>query len=59
MHEKTMIPISDILLKEIDEMVENGYYEDRVEAINDALDQFIKQYKLSKLKMKEEENKRW
>jgi metal-responsive CopG/Arc/MetJ family transcriptional regulator len=52
-----MIPISDILLKEIDEMVENGYYEDRVEAINDALDQFIKQYKLSKLKMKEEENK--
>ncbi|MFN3412031.1 MAG: ribbon-helix-helix domain-containing protein [Exilispira sp.] len=49
---KESIEISEILLKEIDEMIENGYYSSRTEAVNDAIDQFIKRYKLSKLKEK-------
>lgn len=51
---KELIEISEILLKEIDEMIENGYYSSRIEAVNDAIDQMIKKYKLSKLKEKTE-----
>lgn len=47
------IEVSEILLKEIDEMIATGYYHDRIEAVNDAVDQMVKQYKLSKLKTKE------
>ncbi len=47
------IPISEILIKEIDEMIEKGYYKDRVEAVNDACDQLLKKYKLSKLATKD------
>jgi len=51
---KELIEISEILLKEIDEMIKNGYYNNRIEAVNDAVDQMIKQYKLTKLKEKTE-----
>lgn len=47
------IEISEILLKEIDEMIKAGYYKNRVEAVNDACDQLIKKFKLSKLREKE------
>lgn len=50
---KELIEVSEILLKEIDEMIQNGYYNNRTEAVNDAVDQMIKKYKLSKLKEKE------
>lgn len=51
---KELIEVSEILLKEIDEMINNGYYNSRAEAVNDAVDQMIKKYKLSKLKEKSE-----
>ncbi|MEJ5273673.1 MAG: ribbon-helix-helix domain-containing protein [Spirochaetota bacterium] len=51
---KELIEVSEILLKEIDEMIQNGYYSNRAEAVNDAIDQMIKKYKLSKLKEKTE-----
>ncbi len=51
---KQLIEISEVLLQEIDEMIKNGYYSSRVEAVNDAVDQMIKQYKLTKLKEKTE-----
>ncbi len=51
---KELIEVSEILLKEIDEMISNGYYNSRAEAVNDAVDQMIKKYKLSKLKEKED-----
>ena len=51
---KELIEVSEILLKEIDEMISNGYYNSRAEAVNDAVDQMIKKYKLSKLKEKSE-----
>ncbi|HPC37980.1 MAG TPA: ribbon-helix-helix domain-containing protein [Exilispira sp.] len=51
---KELIEVSEILLKEIDEMIQNGYYSNRAEAVNDAVDQMIKKYKLSKLKEKTE-----
>lgn len=51
---KELIEVSEILLKEIDEMISSGYYNSRAEAVNDAVDQMIKKYKLSKLKEKED-----
>jgi Arc/MetJ-type ribon-helix-helix transcriptional regulator len=50
---KTYIETSSFLLEEIDEMVQEGFYHDRTEAVNDALRLLIKQYKLSKLHAKD------
>ena len=50
---KTYVETSTILLEEIDEMVQEGFYHDRTEAVNDALRLLIKQYKLSKLRAKD------
>jgi Arc/MetJ-type ribon-helix-helix transcriptional regulator len=46
---KTYIETSKFLLEEIDEMIREGFYHDRTEAVNDALRLLIKQYKVSKL----------
>jgi Arc/MetJ-type ribon-helix-helix transcriptional regulator len=47
------VETSSFLLEEIDEMVQEGFYHDRTEAVNDALRLLIKQYKLSKLHAKD------
>ena len=50
---KTYVETSSYLLEEIDEMVSEGYYHSRTEAVNDALSLLLKQYKLSKLHAKD------
>jgi len=50
---KTYVETSTVLLEEIDEMVQEGFYHDRTEAVNEALRLLIKQYKLSKLHAKD------
>ena len=50
---KTYVETSTVLLEEVDEMVQEGYYHDRSEAVNEALRLLIKQYKLSKLHAKD------
>ena len=35
-------------------MVKDGFYHDRSEAVNDAIQQLLKAYKLSKLHMKDD-----
>ena len=51
---KTFIETSSILLEEIDEMIENGYFNDRTEAVNQAIKEMLDRYKLGKLRMKEQ-----
>ncbi len=51
---KTYVETSDYLLEELDEMVREGYYHDRTEAVNDALEMLIRQYKLAKLRAKDQ-----
>ncbi len=46
---KTYVETSKFLLEEIDEMIREGFYHDRTEAVNDALRLLIKRYKVSKL----------
>lgn len=50
---KAYVETSDYLLAGLDEMISQGLYRDRTEAVNDALRTFIKQYKLSKLHAKD------
>jgi Arc/MetJ-type ribon-helix-helix transcriptional regulator len=50
---RTYVETSTFLLEEVDEMVQEGYYHDRTEAVNEALRLLIKQYKLSKLHAKD------
>jgi len=50
---KTYVETSAYLLEEIDEMVREGYYTSRTEAVNDALRELLKRYKLSKLHAKD------
>ena len=50
---KTYIETSTDLLEGIDEMVREGFYRDRSEAVNDALQLLLKQYKVSKLHVKD------
>jgi Arc/MetJ-type ribon-helix-helix transcriptional regulator len=52
---KTFVETSSILLAEIDEMIQAGYFNDRTEAVNQAIKEMIDRYKLSKLRMKENE----
>ena len=46
---RTYVETSTYLLEEIDEMIQEGFYHDRTEAVNEALTMLIKQYKVSKL----------
>ncbi|MBA7680150.1 hypothetical protein ES703_88460 [subsurface metagenome] len=50
---KTYVETSGHLLEGIDEMVREGFYHNRTEAVNDALRVLLKQYKLSKLHAKD------
>lgn len=51
---KTYVETSSDLLAGIDRMVKDGFYHDRTEAVNDAIQQLLKAYKLSKLHVKDE-----
>ena len=52
---KTFVETSSILLEGIDEMVREGYFHDRTEAVNEAIKEMLDRYKLSKLRAKEQE----
>jgi len=52
---KTFVETSSILLEGIDEMVREGYFHDRTEAVNEAIKEMLDRYKLSKLRTKEQE----
>jgi Arc/MetJ-type ribon-helix-helix transcriptional regulator len=51
---KTFVETSSILLEGIDEMIHEGYFHDRTEAVNEALKEMLDRYKLSKLRAKEQ-----
>ena len=50
---KTFIETSSILLDGIDEMIQDGYFNDRTEAVNQAIKEMLGRYKLGKLRLKE------
>jgi Arc/MetJ-type ribon-helix-helix transcriptional regulator len=50
---RTLVETSSELMEQIDEMVREGYYPSRVEAVNDALELLIKSYKKAKLHAKD------
>jgi Arc/MetJ-type ribon-helix-helix transcriptional regulator len=50
---KTYVETSSDLLVGVDRMVKDGFYHDRTEAVNDAIQQLLKAYKLSKLYVKD------
>lgn len=52
---KTFIETSSILLEGIDEMIREGYFRDRTEAVNEAIKEMLDRYKLGKLRMKEKQ----
>jgi Arc/MetJ-type ribon-helix-helix transcriptional regulator len=52
---KTHVETSSILLDGIDEMIANGYFNNRTEAVNEAISQMLERYKLGKLRMKEQQ----
>lgn len=51
---KTFIETSSILLDGIDEMIQDGYFNDRTEAVNQAIKEMLDRYKLGKLRLKEQ-----
>jgi len=52
---KTYVETSSILLEGIDEMISAGYFNDRTEAVNQAIQELLDRYKKGKLRMKERE----
>ena len=50
---RTYVETSSHLLEGIDQMVKEGYYSNRTEAVNEAISMMLKQYKLSKLHAKD------
>ena len=50
---KAFVEISGILLENLDEMVDEGYFNDRTEAVNQAVEEMLQRYKIGKLRMKE------
>ncbi len=48
---KTFVETSSILLQEIDEMIQAGYFNDRTVAVNQAIKEMLDRFKLSKLRM--------
>jgi len=55
---KVFIETSAHLLEGIDEMVKEGYYSTRSEAVNEAISQLLKHYKISKLYAKDARQRR-
>ncbi len=53
---KAYVETSAHLLEGIDEMVKEGYYSDRTEAVNEAISLLLKNYKVSKLYAKDANN---
>ncbi|KPJ87150.1 MAG: hypothetical protein AMS17_09365 [Spirochaetes bacterium DG_61] len=51
---KTYVETSSILLEGIDEMIGAGYFNDRTEAVNQAIQEMLDRYKKGKLRMKEQ-----
>ena len=51
---KTFVETSSILLDGIDRMIQDGYFNDRTEAVNEALKEMLDRYKLGKLRLKEQ-----
>ncbi len=47
------IETSAHLIQGLDEMIKEGYYSNRSEAVNEAINQLLKQYKISKLHAKD------
>jgi len=52
---KTFIETSSILLKGIDEIISGDYFNDRTEAVNQAIKEMLDRYKLGKLRVKEQQ----
>jgi Arc/MetJ-type ribon-helix-helix transcriptional regulator len=52
---KTYVETSSILLEGIDEMISAGYFNDRTEAVNQAIQELLDRYKKGKLRMKEQQ----
>ncbi len=55
---KEFVETSAHLLEAIDEMVKEGYYSTRSEAVNEAISLLLKQYKISKLYAKDADLRR-
>ena len=51
---KTYIETSSILLEGIDEMIRDGFFNDRTEAVNQAIQEMLDRFKKGKLRMKEQ-----
>ena len=51
---KTFIETSSILLEGIDQMIQDGYFNDRTEAVNEAIKEMLDRYKIGKLRLKEQ-----
>jgi len=52
------IEISGDLLETVDEMIGEGYFNDRTEAVNQAVEEMLHRYKVGKLHMKEIESEK-
>ena len=52
---KAFVEISGVLLENLDEMVDEGYFNDRTEAVNQAVEEMLQRYKIGKLRMKEKQ----
>ena len=52
---KTFVETSSILLDGIDQMIQDGYFNDRTEAVNEAIKEMLDRYKLGKLRLKEQD----
>ena len=50
---RAYVETSEYLLEGLDEMIQQGFYHDRTEAVNDAIRMLLKNYKLSKLHAKD------
>ena len=50
---RAYVETSSHLLEGLDEMVKEGYYTSRTEAVNEAISQLLKNYKISKLHAKD------
>ena len=50
---KAYVETSEFLLEGLDEMIQQGFYRDRSEAVNDAIRVLLKNYKISKLHLKD------
>ena len=54
---KAFIEVSKVLLKGVDEMVEEGYFNNRTEGVNQAVEEMLSRYKIGKLRMKDKRGK--